>query len=235
MKKSIKISLILSAMLLLMAFYASSALAADAKTISVTGSGKIMVVPDIVYYSVGINTQTADVSAGVADNLKQMEALKKALIQNGIGEKDITDSYYNVYSQNDPNDYSKVTYTISNSCQVTLRDVSKMSGMYKIFTDNGVNTISQISYDSSTLNDAYDQARNAAIDDAAAKAQKVADKLGVKLAGVNSFDSNSEYSDNGIAYGMGGNSQMGGGAETSTNNQMAVTSQVVVTYNFTEK
>lgn len=212
-----RIKTVLLTMLFVTIFLASSvAVYADGtQLINVNGKGVISLPPDIVKISIGIDTEKENVQDAVNDNTDKVESVKNALSGFGIADEDIKTTSYSLYSslkyyRDETADTDEHIYSVYYAMEITLRDAAKLNQVLDTCVNNGANSISGITYDSSGRDAAYDEARDLAIDDAHAKAEKIAEKLGVTIRNVDSITVN----DNSYPYdysimGMGGG---GGGA-----------------------
>ncbi len=63
--------------------------AAPIRTISVTGSGQVFLVPDVAYVYIGVHSQSENVTTALNDNNEQAQAVTAALKTLNIEEKDI--------------------------------------------------------------------------------------------------------------------------------------------------
>lgn len=186
------------------------------KSITVTGTGVIKVVPDIAYINVGITTQDVNVTDAIAQNSSQAQAIKDELIDFGIAEEDIQTSSFSVYPQSNydyQGNITSTTFVVNNNVYVTVRDLSTMGELLGKVTSSGANSIYGISFDVQNKSEALAQSRELAIDFARQQAEEVAAASGVKLGeiltiSVSSNDVPYIVSD---SYGMGG----GGGYPTS--------------------
>lgn len=165
----------------------------DENTITVSGSGKVTVVPDTAQISLGV--QTVDVSPKVAqtENTKTVNAVIEALEKAGVEEKNITTSGLDIYANYDYNGpgYGNLTgYTVTTTLTLQNLKVSDVGSLIDTATDSGVNQVNGISYSYSDAVAAYDQAMEAALDRAEEKAQKIAEKEGKTLGGIKSIEEN---------------------------------------------
>ncbi len=168
-----------------------SALPADAG-ITVMGTGQVSGTPDIARVTVGVETQNKDVKKAVADNNSKMTTLIAALKSTGIADKDIQTMNYSVYVENPqgqalPNDQGTPTnliYHVTNQVQITVRDTTKLSSVLDEAVTSGANSIYGVSFDVADPTKLADQAREIAVADAKARAEKLAKLEGVTLGSV---------------------------------------------------
>ncbi|GAP40601.1 SIMPL domain-containing protein [Flexilinea flocculi] len=193
----------------------NTAVSADGvQLIQVTGRGVMSLPPDIVKISIGINTEKENIQEAINENTSRVESVKSALLSIGIAETDIKTVSYSLYSSlkyyrdntAGPDEY---IYTVYYSFEITLRDASKLNTVLDACVNNGANNVTGITYDSTGREAAYDEARNLAIDDATSKAQKIAEKLGVKIRNVDSI----KVSDNSSGFDYSAMMGMGGGGD----------------------
>ena len=85
--------------------------AGSLRTISVTGTGEVILVPDMAYINVGIHTEAEDVTSAVAANNQQAADITAAIVGMGVEEKDIQTSNFNVYSMNRYDNMSNIVGT----------------------------------------------------------------------------------------------------------------------------
>jgi uncharacterized protein YggE len=92
--------------------------AGSLRTISVTGTGEVILVPDMAYINVGIHTEAEDVTSAVAANNQQAANITAAIVAKGVEEKDIQTSNFNVYSMNRYDNMSNIigtTFAVDNT------------------------------------------------------------------------------------------------------------------------
>lgn len=182
------------------------------RTMNVAGTGKVTMVPDMAYVSIGVRSEDAEVSAALSANTEQALKISKALQELGVEEKDIQTTNFNVYPmQNYDNEgkVTKTTYVVENTVYVTVRKLADLGTILDSTIKSGANNIHGISFD---VNDeakkaALDQARDLAIQDAKAKAEAIATSSGVTLGeiqGINVYSSGGAIPVYDTKYGMGG-------------------------------
>lgn len=157
------------------------------RTITVTGTGKVTLTPDIAYISIGVQTQDASAKTAVASNNTQAQAVVKTIKGFGVADKDIQTTNFSIYPQQQYDNNGKVTgttYIVNNTVYVTVRDLTKLGDMLDSTVSSGANYINSIQFDVADKTDALSQARQAAVDDAKKQADELTKATGVTLGDV---------------------------------------------------
>lgn len=165
---------------------------APLRTISVSGSGKVTLTPDIATISIGVHTENIDATEAVAANTSQAQAVMQALEAAGVAEKDIQTSNFSIYPRQEWDNEGKVTgitYVVDNTVLVTVRDLDAIGGLLEAVVEAGSNQIGGIQFDVSNREAAYKQALSAAVEDARAKADVLAQAAGVEVGDVQMISS----------------------------------------------
>ena len=152
------------------------------RTITVTGTGKVTLTPDIAYISIGVHTQDASAKNAVSANTTQAQAVITAIKGFGVADKDIQTTNFSISPQQQYDDNGKQTgilYVVDNSVYVTIRDLTKLGNLLDSSVGAGANSINSIEFDVADKTAALSQARAAAV----AEARKQADEL-TKATGV---------------------------------------------------
>ena len=160
------------------------AMPADGTLLSVSAEASAKRVPDVATISTGVVTQAADANAAMRANAVQMDKVMAAIKAAGIGERDVQTSGINLnpqykYVENAPP--SIVGYQASNTVNVKVRDLSKLGKVLDAFVEQGANQVNGPSFEVDKPDEAYDEARVAALKKAQARAQTYADALGLKV------------------------------------------------------
>lgn len=157
-------------------------------TISVGGSGKVTVTPDLATVRLGVMVQRPTAKAARQDAAVAMTGIVDALRKLGIADKDITTALVSlspVYDYSNNGAAPKITgYQLANSVSVTVRDLSILSDVLDNGIAAGANTVDGVSFDVADRTAAEAKAREAAIADARAKADTYAKGLGIAITGV---------------------------------------------------
>lgn len=186
-------------------------------TITVQGDGQATLPPDVARISFTVQNTAKTVAGAQEATTRQANAAIEYVKTQGVAEKDVKTLSYNinpqysypnpctegrmcpVYSDNTP----KITgYQVSETIQVTMRDLSKvgemLGGLGKLEVQN-VNGPA-FALDDSTAG--YSAARSDAINKAKTQAKLLADQLGVRLGKIVNF-SESSGGYNYPIYGLG--------------------------------
>ncbi|AFV23376.1 outer membrane protein [Methanolobus psychrophilus R15] len=190
--KSYYVIIALSIVLVLMsvAIYAVSQNASEkdpANTISMNGYAEQKVVPDTATLSIGVVVQNSTAKGAADENAALMSAVIRELKALGLQDKEIQTSYVSVYPEyNYDGKPVIVGYSASNNVQITTTNLDKLGDIIDRSTAAGANQIGSISF--SVSNDMQKKLReelvNAAVADAASKADMLAGSLGVEITGV---------------------------------------------------
>ena len=170
--------------LILAALFAISTQAQESKPqvpqISVSGEGKIKVIPDQALITVGFQNSGAVAKEVKALNDEVVDRVIKFLRKMGIPA---TDFKTNNVSLNKGYDYEKKknNFQANQSLSVTLKDLSKYDDVMMGLNDAGVNTINGVEFKSSKMEEYEREARKKAIVDAKQKAADYVSVLGQKV------------------------------------------------------
>jgi uncharacterized protein YggE len=154
-------------------------------TITVTGTGKVTVVPDVARVNVGFTSTQPSVKAArstAAATMTQVIAAIKAL---GIADADVRTVGLNLYPQYANNSANKIVgYQISEQLQVTVRDLDKVGDVVDVATSKGATDVSGISFELADPDTATNQARAGAVAAARTSAEAMARAGNVSLGAV---------------------------------------------------
>ena len=124
----------------------------------------------------------------VASNNQQSQALISALSGAGVAENDIQTSDFSIYprqeydAQGQPT--GEITYVVSNTVSVTVRDLENTGSVLDAAVQAGANNIFGIQFDIEDREAAQQQAMTAAMANAQARAEVLAEAAGVELADI---------------------------------------------------
>ena len=161
-----------------------------ARTISVSGEGKISAKPDIANVSLAVVAKGSTVKQVTNDGNVKMNQVLAAVKNLGVDAKDITTSQYNLYP-----DYNYLTnggnkiigYNLTQEITVKVRDLTKVDEILDGGTKAGANQVGSLTFDIDDTGAVKKQAREKAFAAAREKAQEMAAAAGVKLGRVVTF------------------------------------------------
>lgn len=192
------------------AFAPRSSLAADPSatpehSISVTGTGKVVVAPDVADLRLGVTVNRTTVRAARADAAAAMTKVIAALKALGIADKDIQTSNISLqptydYSTN-TNPPRLTGYTLSNGIAVTIRDLDKTGDAIDDALAAGATTLDGVSFRVDDPARAEQQARSDAMAQARAHADTLAAAAKITIVGVASISETSAPTPYPIFYG----------------------------------
>ncbi len=193
------------------AIVALPALAQDgggsANTITVSGLGTASGAPDVAYVEVAVNMVNEDFAAAYNETSAKVDSVLAALKEAGIADEDLQTTGINVwweerYNPTTGEPTGRRVYNVTVSLRITVRDITKVESVLTTAVNNGANNVYGLSFGISD-NDALKRtARELAVEDARAKAEHLAELLGVSLGDVVSV---TEYdASQPIPYGLGG-------------------------------
>lgn len=189
--------------------------------ITVTGDGQATLPPDVARISLTIENVAATVSEAQAATTKQANAAIEYMKGQNIAEKDVKTLSYNItpqYSYPNPcavgvpcppyTGSPKVTgYQVSETIQVTVRDLENVGTLLGGLGKLSVQNISGPAFALDDSTAGYDAARADAIKKAKTQAKELAKELGVKLGKIVNYSESSrgyDYPAMMESYGRGG-------------------------------
>lgn len=159
-----------------------------ARTITVNGTGRVQVAPDLVDLRFGVTISAGKISKARAEAATAMTAILAALRAAGIKERDLQTSAVSVspaYDYSSNTNPPKITgYTITNLVAATLRDVAKLGEAIDGALEAGATSIELLAFGVSKQREVEQEARVAAVADARAKAETLASSADVSITGV---------------------------------------------------
>ena len=154
--------------------------------ISVSGTGRVVVVPDLAILNMGVQVQAATVAEARQMAAQVMDEVMAALEDLGIADKDITTSSYSIYPIYDYRPDKAVAisgYSVSNYVAVKIREIDNSGDVIDAVAAAGGNDIriDSISFTVDKPEKYNAEARELAMADAHARAEQLAKLGGIKL------------------------------------------------------
>jgi len=157
-------------------------------TLSVTGTGIVVVPPDIVTITLGVQTRGEEIGSAVAQNNLLSGRVMQALTEAGVAAEDMQTTYFNVYTQPKFDEFGNPTgeqlYFVDNTLTAVLRDPEALGATLEAALAAGANSVQSVVYGVDDLTPALDEARQLAIADAQRQAQQMAAAAGLALGEV---------------------------------------------------
>ena len=167
-----------------------SATQAQVRQLVVSGHGEVYATPDLAYVTIGVHTESEDVTQALDKNNAQAQVVVQALKQQGIADKDIQTSQFSVspVQRSAPDGSTQPTvYVVDDTVDVTVRDIGKLGPILGEVSKVGSNEISGLRFGSSQQAQLLSRARDAAIQDAKTQATEMAKTSGVQLGAIQSL------------------------------------------------
>lgn len=177
---------------------------APTNAISVSGVGEAVAVPDTAEFTFSIIEEGAT-AAAVRDaaTKKEGDAIK-ALKEKGIEDKDIKTVAYELAPKYEWKQVGCVRYpceskqvqvgfALNQSVRVKVRDLDKAGEMLEALTSKGVQSVGGLTFTIDDEDKIKSEARKVAIENARAKADKLAADLGVTLVRIVGFSEDGNY------------------------------------------
>ncbi|MHB8648924.1 MAG: SIMPL domain-containing protein [Gaiellaceae bacterium] len=165
---------------------AHTATAAGDRTITVSGNGAVVAVPDRAGFSFGVDTKAATASDALARNATVARALGAALKAAGVAAADLQTTDISLNPQTAPDGSSIVGYDASSSVSATVV-LAQAGAVVDAAVGAGATNVAGPSLSRSDQAALTNQALAMAVDDAKVKAQALAAAAGLQLGAVQSI------------------------------------------------
>ena len=170
--------------------------AEEKNTITVSGTGEIYVKPDLAIINFSVITEAKTVGEALNNNAQKMNAVIEAVSNQGIDDKDLKTTNFNIYPRYEWYERSEfypqgkrvlAGYEVRQTLEVKVRDIGKISQVIDSAVDAGANQVNNLSFTIDEQDEFKKQAREKAIKEAKAKAKEIANPLGVHLVKITGF------------------------------------------------
>ena len=174
---------------------ATAVSAADNPTIAVAGAGAVTAMPDVATVQLGVSTEDTNARDALIRNNTTVEAVLAALVQLGIAEEDIATQHFSIHQRTSwQNNQSHVIgYTVSNTIVVTVHDLDLVGDVIGAGVAGGANMSGGVQFRISDASALYLEALAIAAADARAKANVLAQALGMTVTGIASITETSTF------------------------------------------
>ena len=164
------------------------------RTITVTGQATISRRPDVATLTLGTRTEpVASAEAALNQLTSQFNKVLREIEEVGIAEEDVRTSSFSLEPQYDYRDGQQRLrgYVAAEQVIITVRDLETIGATISRATAAGANQLGGVTFGLDDNSPVIREAEAAAIADARAKAQHLADELGVSLGPVKSYQATS--------------------------------------------
>ena len=205
--------------------------AATTNTVSFNGEGKVLAKPDVAAISLSIVTEAVTSKSAQDENSKKSKAVIDFLKAQGVEDKDIKTTGYNIYPQYRYPQYDRPEirgYQVNQTMDVKIRNLGSVSAILDGVVSAGVNQVNSLSFQIDNPDALKAEARQKAIEDAKMKAEELEDQLGVRLGRIVNFSESIGGFPGPIFYGAERGLGGGGGPTVPTGEN-----EIVVNVNLT--
>lgn len=160
------------------------AMSSDGTLLSVSAQAESKRVPDVASISAGVVTQAADANAAMRANADQMDKVMAAIRAAGIAERDIQTSGISLNPRYNYRDNQTPTingYEANNTVSLKVRNIGNLGKVLDALVASGANQVNGPSFEIDKPDAVYDEARQAALAKAQARAQLYAQALNLRV------------------------------------------------------
>lgn len=164
--------------------------ATTTNTVAFSGEGRVTAKPDVALVNLSIVTESANSKSAQDENSRKSKAITDFVKSQGIDERDIRTTGYNIYPQYTYPQFSKPQisgYQVNQSMEVKIRDMEKVSSILDGVVTAGANQVNQLSYTIDNPERLKAEAREKAIKDAKKKAEELEGQVGIRLGKIINF------------------------------------------------
>ncbi len=160
------------------------------RTLTVSGSAESMEKNQIAKFSAGMTAVNSDRDAAIKEVNTKIEAITQAVKEFGVKEDDIITQSMNIYQMQDmvyvdgAQRQKPGQWSISNTIEVTLRDVDRAGTLADILSKSGATNVWGPNFQLDRSDKSADKLTEAAVMDAKTKAEAMAAAAGATLGKV---------------------------------------------------
>ncbi|MBO7358366.1 MAG: SIMPL domain-containing protein [Clostridia bacterium] len=183
-------------MILALCLALSFSLAVAETKISVSGSGETRISADTAVISLGVNARDKNVLKAQQKVNEAIAAIRKALIEQGVPEENITTDYININPIYDYSfDLARLTaYSANTILAIKVTDMDKVGALIDAAFEAGANDLNGITFSASDTREAKAEALKLAVEDAKQKAEILAAAAGLRITGIEIISEGGVYS-----------------------------------------
>ncbi|MCJ7806688.1 MAG: SIMPL domain-containing protein [Clostridia bacterium] len=153
------------------------------------GEAEVKAESDLARVGIAVETRGSVAEAAVEENARLANAVIEALKEFGLAEEDIKTGSYSLYSYREwfderPADEEVITYQVTNEIVVTTTRLEEVGEMIDLAVKAGANNINYINFELENPQELQLQALKLATEQAAKKAEAIAESSGEKISGL---------------------------------------------------
>lgn len=169
-------------------------------TISVTGEGEVLAVPDVGQFSYTVTASAMDAKAAQAEVATKGNAVIAYLKEQGVEERDIKTEQYAMFPKYRweerpcvygvpcmPGEQIEDGFEVSQSVTVKVRALDKAGDLITGIGEKGATNLSGLTFIIDDTEALKREARSLAIADAKVQSERLAKDLGVRIVRMNSY------------------------------------------------
>lgn len=169
-------------------------------TISVSGEGEVLAIPDIGRFSFSVLAEADDATTAQEESGQKINTILAYLKEVGVEDKDIKNLSYNLHPKYRYEEQVcpagtfcergrriQDGFEVSQTIEVKVRDTDEAGSILSGVGERGATNISGLSFTIDDEESLKEESRAKAIADAKAKAEVLADQLGVSLVRILDF------------------------------------------------
>ena len=164
--------------------------------ITVSGSGRVSVQPDVAELRLGVSVSRASVGEARQEAATVMGRILGAIDAAGVAKRDVTTSLLAVqprYDYRDGQTPKLVGYELSNVVAVTIRDLDRLDEVVDGSLNAGATSMDGLEFRLADPVPAEQEARRRAMADARSHADVFAEAAGLTISGVRSVAENGSF------------------------------------------
>ena len=144
------------------------------RTVTVTGTGTVLSVPDSAQFSFGVESQGSSAKEAMAENGTQMKRVVDALRKAGVDLRKVKTQYVSLNPRYSDDGRTVVGYVATNTVGVEVDEIAEAGGLVDAVVGAGVNQVYGPALTREDRDGLYRDALEQAIAEAKSKAQALA-------------------------------------------------------------
>jgi len=156
----------------------------DSRWVSVKGRGVVESAPDLAILQLGVVSVAKTAQLATASNNRSMEKILEDLQREGIEDKDIATTNFNLTPKRE---YRKnlppliVGFQVSNTLMVEIHDLEKVGEVMQAAIEAGGNNFQSLEFAISDPSEQEEEARRRAVEDAVLRAEALTEPLDAEV------------------------------------------------------